>query len=340
MNKVYALTVLILIAVGIAQNDASNPVNAQSPDENTVLLWTSSGRIWTFDPATKSIASLLDYDPVLGQIGSVVRSEQHVYLLESVGVFGFFVRGDSRIVRVNLETGTQEVIVSQQNMFTFRITHDERFAVVAHFAPDLDRIRPDNPISFCVLNLENGDCAPVILPEQPNRIVWVGNEKFIVTGGFGLFHSYLVDINSRDVEQLPFAAYEASSAGQEQKVLVSTDAGLGYFDVTSRQFSLYRLPPELEMQIIDLRISPDGEYFSFRNDDTYYVIAIKSGTLVGALNDAFFNAEWLPDSQHLIARYFPERGSFPQQVVEYDIETQELSILAEFGEEVFISTSN
>jgi hypothetical protein len=343
------LVIFSSFTVSFVWKGISDPAKAQNSDIHTVLLWSNGGQIWKFNETTGEIEALLDYNPELGQIGSVFPVSHNIYFLEATGINGFFVRGESRIIRINLETGTPETLFSQNNIYSFRIAEHERFAVVAYYSPDLERLESDSPRFICVLNIETGHCSEVELPQQINRIVWVGAEKFIITNNDA---SYLIDFDSLQAELLPFIITDAVNAVGDQIILASivnssldtstAYIGLGYFDIISKQLEPYTLPPELTGQgstFVNLRMSPKGDYFIFQYGKESKIIQVETGMVVGTFDQSFLNFEWLSNGKSVIARHFPDVGGYPQQIVRYNVITQEIEVLASFDEEVFISTS-
>src|SRR5690606_17329636 len=102
------------------------------------LLQYEQGNFWELDAFTGERAMLFSFEPQLGQIldFEVNPELKVVYILEGAGCCGGITAGESRISKMDLATGTIEIVFAERNLFEVDLAPDPNYLLVSFYDPE------------------------------------------------------------------------------------------------------------------------------------------------------------------------------------------------------------
>src|SRR5690606_18014776 len=179
------------------------PIYGQNTTENETrifMLEYEQGDFWELNAFTGEKAMLFSFEPQLGQILDFeVNPELNVvYILEGAGCCGGITAGQSRISKMDLDTGIVEIVFAERNLFEIDSVPDPNHLLVSFYDPDLESISVaarDGLVEHCLLDLETQICTDEVGVSNYNLVSWIGQDHFISSVRNGSFQgtSYLID---------------------------------------------------------------------------------------------------------------------------------------------------
>lgn len=344
-NRFYLTHMFIVLIISILAIDLTSDITAQVVSDTRILLLYSDGSVQTYNVGSGQFGERFGLNFV-GVVFSPTSGRAYGLQYSTANV-GFIMLGQAKIVTFDVDSGTTSIIYERNNIINFSVLPNEQI-IVFYLSDDIQHqsdLRNFPPTFFCILSIELGTCRDVVLPEGRYGLVWANTDRILVIGGSEQSW-YFIDLETLDVE--PFIPNvrinDVADVGLENRLFVSisqessSDAIFGYINIHNGEFTPYNFSEGIQFLregVFDLLPSPSGQYMLFRSGASYYVLEMESGDVIGELND-LQNPHWLFDDE-IIARYFATHGYFPQEIVVYDIESETVTTLESFDDEVFIN---
>lgn len=319
-------------------------ISQEQPLPRLLLLY-SDGSIQEFDLNTKQYGdrlplslSSIRFSPTANTWYGVHRESELV---------GFIQVGEAQIVEVDPTSGILETVYERNNIIGFSTSPNTNEMIITYFPDEIQTyadLRSYTPRSLCVLNIADQLCREILLPEDQFTIVWIGSDRFILRG---LIEDNWFSIDFETLTPEPFSPEvpitSSVDLGLEDEVFVTRFGSgevFGYLNIATGEYRPYEFAPELAFPrntVSNMTFSPGRQYLLFQNGTVKYVLEMASGEIIAEIEeigDSFQNLQWLSNNQ-IIARYFPTLGTFPQQIVIYDLETNSVQEVESFDETVF-----
>lgn len=332
----HAFAAMIVVAFALS---ISHKTVAQENGDSDIFLWYSDGNIQPYNLVSDEIGERLDFT----FLSVEVLSNGTVFGLQSPNAFGF-IPGEAEIIRLDLLNNEAATLYRGNNILSFALLPDNEQMVVVSFPVEIQSptdIRSFSPNFLCLLSIQDEQCRNIDLPEDQYRIVWMDTERFLVYGQLN-DNWFSLDVETLTPEHFPvqISADSTVDFGAVDEILVAQRGEdiFGYINTATGEFRPYDFSidlPNPRASVVNLTFSPSNEYLLFKNGDAHYVLEMSSGSIVTQIEDELQNPQWLSDNQ-IIARYFPESGSLPQDIVLLNLGSNISETIASFEEEVFV----
>jgi dipeptidyl aminopeptidase/acylaminoacyl peptidase len=235
----------------------------------------------------------------------------------------------SRIVRLDILTGEQEVIYEATEIYTIELSPDKRKLAVSSFP----RGFKSNLSRTCILDLETEICEPVIFEEYYRFSTWVDESSFILTweAGSALYLADITNLVPRKITAFEnWLVHDLEVIPNTQKVLLSVTDLVA--DNTPQLVILDLETLNLTDCAFDSRyghsyisISPDGRYLLESYSRNTSLVDFQTGNLIAEFTAS--NAHWLPDSKTVVAAHRVNDDLL--QIFKVDAQTGLLEVLLE-----------
>lgn len=230
------LALLIISIFGFLFANAIISQAIQIREIRVFLLQYEQGDFWELNAFTGERAMLFSFESQLGQILDFeVNPERNVvYILEGAGCCGGITAGESRISKMDLDTGIVEIIFAERNLFEIDSVPDPNYLLVSFYDPDLESISVaarDGLVEHCLLDLETQICTDKFGVSNYNLVGWIGQDQFIGNIRNESFQgtSYLVDVASASRVELPVYTPYWTGIPSTDEILSTTGIGAGSF---------------------------------------------------------------------------------------------------------------
>ncbi len=310
-------------------------------------LQYEQGDFWELNAFTGERAMLFSFEPQLGQILDFEVNPEFnvVYILEGAGCCGGITAGQSRISKMDLDTGIVEIVFAERNLFEIDSVPDPNYLLVSFYDPDLESISVvarDGLGEHCLLDLETQICTDEFGVSNYNLVGWIGQDQFIGSVRNGSFQgtSYLIDAASASRVELPVYMPYWTGIPSTDEILSTTGIGAGSFtriSLDTLDMASYVIEGiyDSSAQFYPVSFSPNGERLLFLYEHTYMVAEFASGEIVAVLSNAFV-PQWI-DAENLIYSQFAELGTYPGEIRRYNLVSGQDIDLIEFEERTQIA---
>lgn len=328
----------------------ANPIISQAIQIREIRVFQlqyEQGDFWELNAYTGEKVMLFSFEPQLGQILDFeVNPELNVvYILEGAGCCGGITAGQSRISKMDLDTGKVEIVFAERNLFEIDSVPDPNYLLVSFYDPDLESVSVaarDGLVEHCMLDLQTRMCTDEFGVSNYNLIDWISQDQFIGSVRNESFQgtSYLVGAASSGRVELPVYSPYWTSIPSTDEILSTTGMGAGSFtriSLDTLDIDSYDIEGiyDSSAQFYPVSFSPNGEHLLFLYEHTYMVAEFPSGEIVAVLSNAF-DPHWI-DAENLIYSQFAELGTYPGEIRRYNLASGQDIDLIEFEERTQIA---
>lgn len=303
------------------------------PDVGWFGIWdTVSG-----EETSSFVFSLRDGEAIRNL--DVFHNEAVAYALAFEGYAWGIAPSNSRLIKLDLHTAEQTVVLEQRNIWEYLLSPDKQHAWVIYDPPDVSRYHVSfNPSLGCVLNLETGECTGdyELWPMDRMAFFWIDSQNLLILERQSLFILNITDFEKKELPDLP----------QVHSMFFVRD--LSWAFISSEDF------PGMLMRL-DLRTG-EREFVNIIDDDTVYtvvslspshdmivlswvrldyIVDLDAGDHIVEFTDAFLSPMWLDNENLIIVQ--PDIPSSPKQVLRYNLQTGNSDVLLEIDGSTRIS---